>query len=619
MRPTYYVYVSQRGNIFMAEIAALLAEALSDLGYRTVYPAPGLPERGRDRVNLVVAPHEFFPLQTEYPERELLEAAEASIVVGVEQPGTQWFELGVRYAGVGPMALDISPFAVAELQARGVEATHLQLGYHPSWDRWGGDPKHPRSNDLLFLGSLTDRRDRILSEVAPLLWDCAADIRLFEFPRPMTEPRGHFVASDSKWDLLASSRVLLNIHANDVPYFEWVRALEAMINGCVVVTEPSTDYGPLIPGEHLLAVPTDLLGAYTASIILDEDLRSDVAMAAYEFLRTKLELTMLLEPICAQVERASTSVVRTKPPAPSRTIASAIPLSNPPELETILGTERQMWARIKELLDSETRQLQSVEALQSRIRYGSADHLDATETEAWSDFTPDVSVVVTSYNYQAFITDAIESVMSSLGVAAELIVVDDHSEDQSVSVVEELMQRTEWFPTLLLARSANAGVGRARNAGISRARSDRVFILDADNLIYPTTLRKLSQALDRSPDAAFSYGIIAKLGYEGLLSHLPWNVHRLTESNYIDAMAMVRKRVWEELGGYDDQYSLRGWEDYELWLRLATQGGYGEFVPEFVGCYRVHATSRQQTVNLDTGPLVNDFREQYPFLPWNPV
>ncbi len=56
MSPTYYVYVSDRGNVFMTEIAAVLAATLSDLGYHTVYPAPGLPEPGRDRVNLVVAP-----------------------------------------------------------------------------------------------------------------------------------------------------------------------------------------------------------------------------------------------------------------------------------------------------------------------------------------------------------------------------------------------------------------------------------------------------------------------------------------------------------------------------------------------------------------------------------
>jgi len=273
-------------------------------------------------------------------------------------------------------------------------------------------------------------------------------------------------------------------------------------------------------------------------------------------------------------------------------------------------------ARVKDLLDGETELLQRVEALQARLTHGSADFVDVTSTRAWDGFVPEVSVVVTSYNYQSHIAEAMQSVMSSEGADVELVVVDDHSEDGSVDMIKDILSASEWFPTKLVARMANAGVGVARNTGIAHTRADRVFILDADNLIYPTALRKLSAALDRSPDAAFSYGIIARIGDHGLLSHLPWDVERLTEGNYIDAMAMIRRHVWDDIGGYDPYFSLRGWEDYEFWLRLAAEGSSAAFVPEFVGCYRVHATSRQQTVNLDTAPLMDDFRARYPFLPW---
>jgi hypothetical protein len=617
MNPTYYVYVSDRGNIFMKEIAGLLAATLSDLGYHTVFPAPGLPERSRDQVNLVVAPHEFFPLQRGHSEPELLHAAEVSVAVGVEQPGTAWFELGTHYASVGTMVLDISPYAVDELRRRGLDATHLQLGYHPSWDRWGGDSARLRPTDLLFLGSMTARRDGILSEAVPLLWDCNTDIRLFEFPRPMNEPRAHFVASIAKWDLLASSRVLLNVHRSETPYFEWVRVLEAVVNGCLVVTESSVDYGPLRPGEHLIAAPSEFLGAYAASIIIDEALRMDLASAAYDYVRTKFEFKTLLEPICVHLEDSVVATRRPRPVEPFRPPAPPLAPPTSPVLEAVLDTERRVSARVKELLDGETELLQRVEALQARLLYGRADHVDVSVTRAWEGFTPDVSVIITSYNYEAFITEAMESVMSSMEAAVELVVVDDHSEDASVDVVKELMRATDWFPTMLLAKAANEGVGAARNTGIAQARADQVFILDSDNLIYPMALQRLSAALHKAPDAAFSYGIIAKIGQPGLLSHLPWDVERMTKSNYIDAMAMVRRQVWEDVGGYDSYFSLRGWEDYDFWLRVAAKGSWGEFVPELVGRYRVHPTSRQQTVNLDTAALINDFRERYPFLPWD--
>jgi glycosyltransferase involved in cell wall biosynthesis len=260
--------------------------------------------------------------------------------------------------------------------------------------------------------------------------------------------------------------------------------------------------------------------------------------------------------------------------------------------------------------------LQQVEALQSRLTYGTPDHREASQTDSWPGFCPDVSVIVTSYNYQNLILEAMASVISSTGVAAELIVVDDHSQDHSVQVVQDLMDSTPWFPIKLLAKSANSGVSVARNAAVAETRADRVFVLDADNFIYPTTLQKLSAALDRSPEAAFSYGIIGTDEPNTLMSHLPWDLRRLTESNYIDAMAMIRRQVWDEAGGYDCLFGVRGWEDYEFWLRLAAQGAHAEFVPEFVGHYRVHGASRQQTVNLNTFPLMEELRNRYPLLPW---
>jgi hypothetical protein len=617
MNVKYHVYVSNRGNVFMTEIAAMLAAGLSDLGYETVFPAPGLPEAARGRINLVVAPHEFYPLQRGVTERELIRAASASVAVGVEQPGTEWFELGTHYASVGAITLDISPYAVEELRGRGLNAHHIQLGYHRSWDRWGGDPARSRPTDVLFMGSMTARRNEILSDAAALLWDCTSDIRLFEFPRPMSEPRAGFVIGEAKWDVLASSRVLVNIHRNEVPYFEWVRVLESIINGCLVVTESSTDYGPLVPGEHLVAVPAELVGAYTASILIDESLRAEITTAAYDLVRTKLDFNALLESVCDHLESAGSGPALARPPVLYRRPDPPAPRASQPVLEAILEGERNARIRVKELLDSETELVQRIEALQARVRYGQADYADLSRTSSWAACEPEVTVVVTSYNYERFVTEAMESVMASLGLEVELVVVDDHSEDDSVASITALMERTDWFPTTLLARAANAGVSSARNAGIRQARAERVFMLDADNLVFPATLGKLSAALDRLPDAAFAYGIIARTGDPGLLSPFPWDIGRLCLSNYIDAMALIRREVLVEVGGYDSYSSLRGWEDYELWLRLAASGASATFVPEFVGSYRVHPTSRQHTVGLDTAALTREFRERYPFLPWD--
>lgn len=613
MRPTYFVYASERGNLFMREIAALVAATLEDLGYTTVFPAQGLPEQGRDRINLVVAPHEFFALWLGAGEVDLIRAAQASVSLGVEQPGTTWFELGTHYASAGPIVLDINSYAVAELESRGLDAVHVQLGYHPSWDRWHGDPDHPRPTDVLFMGSVAHRRGEVLGEAAPMLWDCASDFRIFEFPRPMSRPRNRFVIGEEKWELLASSKVLLNVHRSEVPYFEWVRALDAIVNGCVVVTETSSDYGPLEVGEHLVAGSADVVGAYAGSLLLDPDLRNELATNAYDYVRTKLEMSALLAPVCARVEQAVA--------APAR---HAIAVVQPPpaagpinaELDAAVDTERQVNARLKQLLDSETHLVQRVEALQSRLQYGTSHHLELATTRSWDGFAPDVSVVVTSYNYASFIEGALRSVVVTTGLDVELVVVDDHSQDESLDVVDAFMEETPWFPTCRIAKAANAGVGQARHDGIEVARADLVFVLDADNRVYPTALAKLAAALEDDPDAAFAYGIIGQEGAPGLLSYLPWDTERLTKGNYIDAMAMVRRRTFDEVGGYDQEFSLLGLEDFEFWLRLASHGRHGAFVPQIVGTYRVHTTSRQHMVNLEAEPLLARMRMLHPNLPW---
>jgi hypothetical protein len=503
------------------------------------------------------------------------------------------------------------------LQRRGLGARHLQLGYHRSWDCWGGDPRVNRSTDLLFLGSVTPRRERALSAMAPFLWDCVSDIRLFEYPRPMTEPRANFVASTDKWRLLADSRILLNVHRIDVPYFEWVRALEAVVNGCLVLSEHSEESGSLIPGQHFVAGPLETLGAYAASLMTDEPLRREITVAAYEFVRGSLDMCDILRSILDEVE--------VEGPLPrTRRLSQAVSDMKPgfvgsPLIEDALASEGRIRARVKELLDSETALIRQVEAMQSELQWGESDHEEITQSAGWAVRPGRVSVIVTSFNTEALLTQAVSSVLDSSGISVELIVVDDHSRDGSVDWVRGLMQERPEFPLCLVARAANGGVSVARNSGLARARGEYVFILDSDNEIFPNALEKLSEALDKSPDAALAYGIIAKSDGSGLYSNLPWDVPRLCVSNYVDAMALIRREVLDEVGYYDAHFGLRGWEDYELWLRVAATGGRGEFVPGFMGLYSVRNGSRQETVNLDNPALFRELQEKFPYLPWNTV
>ena len=86
--------------------------------------------------------------------------------------------------------------------------------------------------------------------------------------------------------------------------------------------------------------------------------------------------------------------------------------------------------------------------------------------------------------------------------------------------------------------------------------------------------------------------------------------------NQIDAMALIRRSAWRQVGGYDP--SMRsGWEDYDFWLRLLEAGFTGIQVPEILGRYRVHPHSMTNTVTGKSDALAKlraDLEAKYDWL-----
>ena len=179
------------------------------------------------------------------------------------------------------------------------------------------------------------------------------------------------------------------------------------------------------------------------------------------------------------------------------------------------------------------------------------------------------------------------------------------------------MDRHTDVAVLLLTGAANRGLTRARNLAIAHARADLVMIMDADNLVYPNCLHRLAAALHADPAAAFSYSTLEAFGADpGLRSAQGWHVPWLCDANYIDAQAMIRRAALERFGGYRVDDTMYGWEDWDLWLRLADGGEYGVHVPEMLGRYRTQSASMVSLTNLAAADLRNDLRARYPGLPW---
>jgi Glycosyl transferase family 2/Glycosyl transferases group 1 len=607
-------FVSASGqNVFFAELSDALRNAMARCGVATSVAVDHFP-LPRDGLGYVFVPHEYLPL-TLPGAHPTDEEVRRTVVISTEQPGTTWFEETARIAFVAGATLDINPLGLAELRRRQVQARRLRLGYVPEWDRWGGDEATPRRTDVTFFGGYTPRRARALASCGRVLRKRRSALHLIESLRPHTSGAAQFLAGQRKWEHLSNTKILVNVHRAEHAYFEWQRVVEAIANGCVVVSEHSLGFAPLVPGEHFVSVSLESLPLALEELLEDEDRLRELRMRAYRFLRDELPLDAggLIDSVR---EVAGAPVVE----APCAVSATPAPRALP--------VPRPEWARLSEqpnesdlMRISLKRLVLGQRRLERRLeRLEVARDEPESETRAFGleRFDPPrVSVVVTLFNYESFIEEALSSVALSDYRDFELVVVDDASTDRSTEVAADTLGRFTWLPSRLVRVRRNAGLPAARNLGVKQASGEYIFMLDADNTVYPHALARLVKALDDNADAAFAYGMLEKFDAAGpydLMSWLAWTPERFARGNYVDATALIRRSALERVGGYPTDDRLYGWEDFALWCSFADAGLWGILVPEIVARYRAGRISMINLTNIDVSDAWSALLERYVFL-----
>lgn len=624
--PAVNVFVAAAGNAFMTDIADWLVSAARDLGRDSDVVTDRLPECDGS-VNLVVAPHEFYVLRDD-GDAAVRAAARCSIPICTEQPGTPWFTLSAGLCAGSPLVVDINEVGARALREQGFEVHRLRLGATPSMIA----RQHvARDVDVLFLGGSTPRRDRVLAGLAPVLWDRAAEIRTFTFSRPVTGGEPGLVFGDAKYDLLARTTLLVNVHRGEpdgsdseaaADYFEWARMVEAMANGCLVVTEPSVGHEPLAAGEHFVECAADDLAATVDALLADDARRTSITTAAHAAVTGPLALDRAMTDLLAAADPIARERPEPKPDAPRRRWrrprnVRPVVRSAPGPLLPVFAPYRELRREVYDQLLAEIAHRRELGRFRSLIDHGDPEYVEVTTTPAWIEIQAEVGVVVTVFDYADVVVETLDSIARSQDVTTEIVIVDDASTDASVAVVRAWMDRHPEVAVKFLARAANLGLTRARNLAIEHARADLVMIMDADNLVYPTCLRRLADALSDDPSAAFAYSTLEAFGADpGLRSAQGWHVPWLCDANYIDAQAMIRSDVLDRFDGYRVDDTMYGWEDWDLWLRFAAAGEHGVHVPEILGRYRTQPGSMVSLTNLAAADLRADLVSRYPALPW---
>lgn len=608
-------------NLFFSEIVEALRQEAESLGVATSVHLGTFPSPQPTRVYVLVPPHEYFTLM-QGQNAPSVDTLKRSVFISAEQPGTSHFGdnlvLGPRAGAV----LDINAHAVDAYRAAGVQAHHLQLGWTSSWDHLS---ERERDIDVLFMGCYSGRRAAALASYAKTLFRRRTCYVLSDNSKPNWMPSESFRIEEDKWDLLSRAKVILNIHQDESLYFEWLRIVQAISNGAVVVSEQSIAHAPLVPGRHFVAGRLDSLGLLTSLLLDDGARRWRIQTEAYRMLREELPLHAGARTLI----EAATAVARAAPmPAHDPFFhekvpdIESIPLlqnedrpSSPSDGNVHASALRRALKDVKLELLGMRRQLSRVERALAD-GYPPARLKLVGRTPAYPAITPRVSVLMALYNYEQHLGSSLESLLCSYEPSWELIIVDDGSSDRSGALAEAWLRQHEDVAALLLRHPVNQGLAHARNSALAWARGEHCFILDADNQMYPHGLELLLEALDADRDAAFAYGIHERFGGGqslGLANVFPWQPWRFRTGNFIDAMAMIRTRVLrKQAGGYAVDHRLHGWEDYDLWCKLAEAGLRGAFVPEVVARYRSTEHSMLSLTNLSFTDAFSVLIERHP-------
>ncbi len=196
-----------------------------------------------------------------------------------------------------------------------------------------------------------------------------------------------------------------------------------------------------------------------------------------------------------------------------------------------------------------------------------------------------------------YLLETIQSVEKVYNPALhEIIIVDDGSNDKrTLEILDSLTKHT-------LIRKENGGVASARNEGIQKASGEYLIFLDSDNLLTKGYLTSGIEIMKSHPDIDIVYGESEIFGEsQGKINTRPYNLQTLMTYNYIDTCCLVRKRMLDELGGFDENMrDTTGIEDWEMWLRASYHGKkfyYMEGVT--IQKYRMLGNSMMRKLNRD--------------------
>lgn len=214
-----------------------------------------------------------------------------------------------------------------------------------------------------------------------------------------------------------------------------------------------------------------------------------------------------------------------------------------------------------------------------------------------------ITISISSYNQQEYLSDAIESALAQT-LPCEVIVVDDGSTDHSLEIARAYSVR--------VISQVNKGLSSARNTGLMNAVYDWVLFLDADDILMPECAERIIETIqDTHADViGLSFREFGLRNTEIILMSNP-TLEDFKTGNRLGYCSAIRKKKLLECGGYSPRMTT-GYEDYALWFDLMKRGAKMVTIPEVLWHYRTKEKSMIHDAMAHHNELVAQINKDFP-------
>lgn len=204
-----------------------------------------------------------------------------------------------------------------------------------------------------------------------------------------------------------------------------------------------------------------------------------------------------------------------------------------------------------------------------------------------------VSIIMPAYNAEKYIEQAIQSVLQQTYTDWELIVIDDGSSDNTVTILSKLAELDSRI--VFLQNEENRGVSHTRNRAVLLAKGEWIAFLDSDDLWEPNKLEKQIALSNKYPNMVVCYTASSFIDDNGkpygyvmpAVEKLTYNM--LLRKNIMSCSSvMIRSSLMKEIKMPSDKLH----EDYFVWLTLLREHNIAYGINEPLLIYRLHTDSR---------------------------